>query len=296
MARNLVIELVLLSLFFLIFLYNCRNVPIELLFLSLSLFSFFCYCMMRRHTNSLLTNWPLVGMKPGLLKNAHRILDFTTYLLQENHHTFYFNGPFLANRDLLFTCDPANINYILSKNFTNYSKGPDFGKIFEVLGQGILSSDGHLWEIHRKTTMSLFNSAQFDHMLQKTMREKVEKGLNLVLDHVSKHGIEVDLQDIFQRLAFDIISNLLLDHDPRSLTLDLPDIPYQKAFPAAEEALLYRHLHPESIWKLQNWIGFGREKRLKKAWEAVDKYIYTCISMTRQQVVRYNISTNAFGR
>ncbi|KAK1402859.1 Alkane hydroxylase mah1 [Heracleum sosnowskyi] len=225
---------------------------------------------------------------PGLLKNAHRLLDFTTCLLQESHHTFYIHGPFLANRNFLLTCDPANVNYILSKNFTNYSKGPEFGKIFDILGEGIFNSDGHLWEVHRRTTMSLFNSAQFCRMLQKTVREKVEKGLLPVLDHVSKHGIEVDLQDIFQRLTFDNISSLLLDHDPQSLTLDLPDIPFQKAIPAVEEALFYRNILPEIIWKMQNWIGFGKERRLKKAWETIDEYIFTCISMKRQQVARTN--------
>ncbi|KAK1402858.1 alkane hydroxylase MAH1-like [Heracleum sosnowskyi] len=223
---------------------------------------------------------------PGLLKNAHRLLDFTTCLLQESHHTFYINGPFLANSDLLLTCDPANVNYILSKNFTNYSKRPEFVKIFDILGEGIFNSDGHLWEIHRKTTVSLFNNARFYYLLQKTVMGKVEKGLIPVLNHVWKHGIEVDLQDIFQRLTFDNISSLLLDHDPQTLTLDSPDIPYLKAITAVEEAWLYRHILPESIWKLQNWIGLGREKRLKEAWEAIDKYIYTCISMKREQVVR----------
>ncbi|WOH15283.1 hypothetical protein DCAR_0934820 [Daucus carota subsp. sativus] len=282
------IELVFFSLSLLIFLYYCHSGALELIFLSVSLMISLCYCFMCRGTSDLSSNWPLLGMLPGFLKNAHRILDFVTLLLQENHQTLYVKGPILANRNALLTCDPVNVNYILSKNFTNFSKGPEFGKIYDILGEGIISSDGQLWKIHRRTTMSLFKYLQFYQMLQRTVRKKLEEGLLPVLDRVSKHGIEVDLQDIFQRLTFDNISSLLLDHDPQSLTLNLPDIPSHKSFSAVEEALLYRHVLPESIWKLQNWIGFGREKGLNKGWEAIDEYLYTCISMKRQQVVHTN--------
>ena len=227
------------------------NAAMILAFLPLSIVIFLYFCKICTSNAPLLTDWPLVGMTPGMLKNVHRLHDFLTCLLQQSHHNFQFHGPFLANMDVLFTCDPANVNYILSKNFTNYPKGPEFGKIFDILGEGIFSSDGHLWEVQRRTTLSIFNHAQFYDMLQKTVGEKIEKALIPLLDHVSKHGIEVDLQDILQRLAFDNICSLLLDHDLQSLSLDLPYIPYQKVIPDVEQALLYRHLVPESIWKLQ---------------------------------------------
>ncbi|KAL1816676.1 hypothetical protein ACET3Z_019250 [Daucus carota] len=264
------------------------NTAMNLVFLPLSIVIFLYFCIICIRKAPLLTNWPLVGMTPGLLKNAHRIHDFVTCLLQQSHHNFQFYGPFQANMDLLFTCDPANVNYILSKNFTNYPKGPEFGKIFDILGEGIFSSDGHLWEVQRRTTLSIFNHAQFYDMLQKTVGEKIEKALIPLLDHVSKHGIEVDLQDILQRLAFDNICSLLLDHDLQSLSLDLPYIPYQKVIPDVEQALLHRHLVPESIWKLQRWIGFSKEKNLSKARETIDEFIYTCISMKRKQVALQN--------
>ncbi|KAL8127931.1 hypothetical protein AgCh_014748 [Apium graveolens] len=227
-------------------------------------------------------------MTPSVLMNIHKIHDFVTCILRENHLTFQFIGPSLANLNLLLTCDPANINYILSKNFTNYPKGPEFGKIFDILREGILSAEGHLWEVSRSTTMSLFNHAQFYQTLQKIAREKLEKGLIPLFDHASSHGIEVDLLDIFQRLNFDNICSLLLDHDPQILSLDLPYDPVHQGLMDAQEAVLYRHVLPESIWKLQSWIGFGKEKKLSKAWESIDKFIYRCIFMNRQQVVLNN--------
>ncbi|XP_074335329.1 alkane hydroxylase MAH1-like [Apium graveolens] len=227
-------------------------------------------------------------MTPLLLKNCHRVHDFVTNILKERHGTFKIKGPFFANLDLLATSDPANVNYILNKNFSNYPKGPEFHKIFEIFGDGMLNVDAHLWEVQRKTNISLFKRLDFNKMLQEIIKNKVRKGLIPVLDNVSEQEIEVDLQEIFQRLTFDNICSLLLDHDPESLSLGLPYIPCEKAFPATEEALLYRHVLPESIWKLQSWIGLGKEKSLSKAWEAFDKFIYKCIFMKRKELLNRN--------
>ncbi|KAL8147051.1 alkane hydroxylase MAH1-like [Apium graveolens] len=261
------------------------NIMIQFLFLFLFiLFIFLKFWINGSCRSSKLTNWPVLGMTPGLLKNAHRVHDFATDVLKENHGTFQFKGPVLADLDLLVTSDPADVHYIFSQNFRKYPKGPEFRKIFDILGDGIFNADGNLWELHRKTTSSLFNHAEFYKMLLETTKNKVKKGLIPVLDHVSRNEIEVDLQEIFQRLTFDNICSLLLDHDPQSLSIDLPYIPCEKAFTATEEALLYRHMLPGSILKLQRMIGFGKEKCLSKARVAFDGFIYKCISRKRQQI------------
>ncbi|WOG90792.1 hypothetical protein DCAR_0310037 [Daucus carota subsp. sativus] len=260
MAINLVIAIVLLPL--------------------LSFLLYFCKC--RR--NALLTDWPLVGMMPGLFMNVHDIHNFAAYVLQRSNLTFQFKGPSLANLNLLCTCDPANINYILSKNFTNYPKGPEFAKIFDILGDGIFSAEGHIWEVSRSTTMTIFTHAKFHHTVLEAARQKLEIGLVPLFDHASKHGIELDLLDIFQRLNFDNICSLLLDHDPQTLSVDLPYHFFHRGLMDVQEALMYRHILPESIWKLQSLMGFGKEKKYSKAWKKIDEFMYRCISLKRQQV------------
>lgn len=88
----------------------------------------------------------------------------------------------------------------------------------------------------------------------------------------------MDLQDIFQRFTFDAICLLLLDYDPESLSVNLPVIPCEKAFTDAEEALLWRHYIPETVWKLQRRFGLGKEKKLSEAWKAFDEFIYKRLS------------------
>ncbi|KAL0443154.1 UNVERIFIED_CONTAM: Alkane hydroxylase MAH1 [Sesamum latifolium] len=212
-------------------------------------------------------------MLPALVQNFNRVHDFATELLIECGGTFESKGPWFSNTDMLVTCDPANIHHIFSRNFSNYPKGPEFRKIFDVLGDGIFNADFELWELHRRTTHSFFSHATFHTLLGRTVWEKVETGLLPVLDSFSKQGVAVDLQDILQRFAFDNICKLVLDYDPQSLSIDLPYVPCEKAFNDILEPLLDRHVVPESLWKLQKWLGVGKERKLMEASKAINEFI-----------------------
>lgn len=74
---------------------------------------------------------------------------------------------------------------------------------------------------------------------------------------IAKQGTPVDLQDIFQRFSFDTNSKLLLDHDPKSLSVNLPHVPCEIAFSDMGDALAYRHILPKNYWKLQKWLRVG---------------------------------------
>ncbi|CAI9303568.1 unnamed protein product [Lactuca saligna] len=205
-------------------------------------------------------------------------------LIKSRHGTFMLKGPWFANMDMLLTSDPTNVHHILSKNFPNYPKGPEFRKIFDILGDGIFNSDHELWEIHRKTTMSLFKHPDFNLHLEANIRNKIEKGLLPLLEFVSHDQQETDLQEIFQRFTFDAICLLLLDYDPETLSLHLPYNACEKAFTDAEEALLWRHLLPEKVWKLQHRFNIGKEKKLIEASKAFDEFIYKCLSRKENEL------------
>ncbi|GJZ39173.1 alkane hydroxylase MAH1-like protein [Tanacetum coccineum] len=138
-------------------------------------------------------------------------------------------------------------------------------------------TDGDLWEFHRKTITSLFEHRCFPSLLENTFWNKVEVGLLPVLEDVSRQGVELDLQDIFQRFTFDTICKLLFDYDPQSMSPDFPDIPCEKALCKMEEAILFRQFTPPSFWKLQQLLRVGNEKKLSDAWETLDQFIYKCL-------------------
>uniref|UniRef100_A0A0D3BJG2 Uncharacterized protein n=1 Tax=Brassica oleracea var. oleracea TaxID=109376 RepID=A0A0D3BJG2_BRAOL len=79
-------------------------------------------------------------MTPGLLVRIHRIND-SVEVLENSNMTFPFKGPWFAGKDVLITVDPANIQHIVTSNFSNYIKGAEFQEIFEVCGDGIINSD-----------------------------------------------------------------------------------------------------------------------------------------------------------
>jgi cytochrome P450 len=120
--------------------------------------------------------------------------------------------------------------------------------------------------------------------LKQVVQDKVEKGLVPVLDRVSSLGIEVDLQDVFQRFTFDNICLMVLGFDTNCLSIEFPNVAYEKAFDQIEESVFSRHIVPESIWKLQRWLQLGEEKKLSKAWKVLDQFVYNCISSKREEL------------
>ncbi|XP_059308000.1 alkane hydroxylase MAH1-like [Lycium ferocissimum] len=229
-------------------------------------------------------NWPIFGMLPGTLCHIKHIHERVTMTMRISGGTFLFKGPLFANMDMIASADPANVHYIMSENFMNFPKGPKFREIFDVLGDGIFNADLDLWKVQRKTARTLITHQQFYKFLVKTSREKVEKGLIPVLDHVCHKSVIVDLQDLFQRFTFDTTCILVTGYDPGCVSIDFPDVPFSKAMDDAEEVILARHVIPGVIWRLQKWLGIGEEKKLIKAVETMDNVIGSYISKKRDKL------------
>ncbi|RVX21618.1 Alkane hydroxylase MAH1 [Vitis vinifera] len=192
-------------------------------------------------------NWPIVGMFAGLLFHVHRIHDEAAEILEKTGCTFLFKGPWFCNMDMLGTTDPANVHYIMSSNFSNFPKGTEFRKMFEVLGDGIFNADGESWRNQRKLGQSMINNPRFHRFLAKVTYNKVEKGLVPLLDHLSEQGRVVDLQDVFQRLTFDTTCMLVTGFDTKCLSIEFPEVPFATALEDVEEAVFYRHALPETL-------------------------------------------------
>ncbi|KAM4118687.1 hypothetical protein ACB094_02G221000 [Castanea mollissima] len=206
-------------------------------------------CHWRWSKTQTITNWPLVGMFPGLLQNRLNIHEYLTWHLQRNGGTFEFKDPWFTDTNIVLTSDPMNLHHICSKNFSNYPKGPEFQEIFELL-------------------QTLLKDNKFKLFFEEVVKGKVEKGLIPILDHVSSLGIEVDLQDIFQRFTFDSICLMVLGHDPNCLSIEFPEVAHFKAFDEVEEGLLYRHF-----------------KKLSHALKVLDEFLYECISTKREELL-----------
>ncbi|KAL6953005.1 hypothetical protein U1Q18_040918 [Sarracenia purpurea var. burkii] len=244
---------------------------------------FVLFYIIRRNTGVPI-NWPLIGMLPSTLRYFNSLHEGLTEILGRTGGTFPIKGPWLANMDTVATADPANVHHVMSANFPNFPKGGDFLKIFEVLGNGIFNADEDMWKRQRKLARVLINHRRFHQFLLKTSRCKVVDGLIPFLDHFSERGMTVDFQEMFQRLTFDTTCILVTGYDPGCLSIDLPEVQFAEAMDAAEEAILVRHILPQTVWKLQRWLGLGHEKKLTKAWETLDRVIHKYITMKREEL------------
>ncbi|XP_065880053.1 alkane hydroxylase MAH1-like [Euphorbia lathyris] len=232
--------------------------------------------------NSLVINWPVVGMVPALLYNASKTHDFATAVLHQNNGTFFVKGPWFSSMDFLLTSDPMNVHHTFSKNFSNYPKGPDFNQIFDYLGDGIFTVDSDSWKNQRNMIHSLLKDKRFELAVHTSLHQKISKCLFSVLDSACKLGNEVDLKEMFQRFTFDHICVLVFGMDPNTImSMESPSEP-QKAFDDIAQVFFYRHIVPGVIWKLQRWLQIGEEKKMRKACVTFDKFVENCIQ-TKQQ-------------
>lgn len=242
------------------------------------------------NTSFITTNWPLIGMLPGLLMVLHRIYDFTVELLESSNLTFQFKGPWLAGMDMLVTVDPANIHYMSSSNFLNYNKGPDFKQDFDVFNDVIFNVDAELWKNHRKAAEGRLKHQAFPGLSMSVTRNKLKNGLVPVFDHFAKEGMVLNLQDVFRRFTFDTSMVLITGSDPTSLSIDMPENEFDKALTEAIGGILYRHIKPRFLWKLQRWMGLGIEKKMLEANDIFYRVCAKYISAKREEVRLQGIS------
>ncbi|CAA7034527.1 unnamed protein product [Microthlaspi erraticum] len=245
---------------------------------------FQCYLLHKKSLGQpILKNWPFLGMLPGMLPQIPRIYDWTVEVLEATNLTFYFKGPWLSGTHMLFTADPKNIHHILSSNFGNYPKGPEFKKIFDVLGEGILTVDHEMWEELRKSNHTIFHNQDFEKLSLSSNTSKLKEGLVPFLDNAAHENITIDLQDVFQRFMFDTSSILMTGFDPMSLSIDLPEVEFGEAADTGEEAIYYRHFKPVTLWRLQNRMGIGLERKMRTSLETVNRMFAKIISSKRKE-------------
>ncbi|PPS05754.1 hypothetical protein GOBAR_AA14892 [Gossypium barbadense] len=75
-----------------------------------------------------------------------------------------------------------------------------------------------------------------------------------------------------RQLAKHEMHSIALGVNPGCLALDLPEVPFAKAFEEATELTLLRFLMPPFVWKALKFFGLGNERRLKEAIKVVHDF------------------------
>ncbi|XWS55319.1 hypothetical protein CRYUN_Cryun10bG0164800 [Craigia yunnanensis] len=222
----------------------------------------------------------LSSLSSNLDQNFH---DKIAEILERSKRTIHIDQySWFTGTKILVTSDPENVRHVMSTKFSNYPKGLKWREKIDVLGDTLFSVDLEEWEKERKLVRS-FTSHQKFHQMTKIVWDRIETGLIPVLEHVSKQGLVVDLQDLFQKHILDIAWMMSIGYNPKSLGIEFQKDQFSKALEDACEAAFSRYLMPESFWKLQRWLGIGNEKKLKDAWETIDRVFAECISKKQEE-------------
>ncbi|XP_044490506.1 alkane hydroxylase MAH1-like [Mangifera indica] len=235
-------------------------------------FIFFLVINFYRKRNKLvLRHLPIFGILPEVLFDFHLFHDKLSKILRTRKGTILINY-WLSPYNILITSDPANVHYMLTTNFSRYPKGSEWRKRFDVFGRGLFNSDFEEWTLQRKAARGFFTHTKFHQLTAKIVPEIIEKGVIPVLEYACKNNLQVDLQDLLKRYAFDYATIIATGCNPKSLSVGMPEIPFSKAFADAGEAIFFRHFVPETLWKLQRWLRIGKERKYRDGWRVINEF------------------------
>ncbi|PON42301.1 Cytochrome P450, E-class, group I [Parasponia andersonii] len=243
----------------------------DIAFALLGLFLFSCF--LQRMTNKGPMLWPVMGLIPSVMININDIYDWITMAFIETQGTFPYRGMWMGGAHGIVTVDPSKIEYMLKTRSKNFPKGKYYRERFrDLLGDGIFNADDELWQQQRKVATIEMHSSRFVRYSLETMQDLVQQKLLKLINKLVNSRGTIDLQELLLRFTFDNICSAALGVDSGCLALDLPEVPFAKAFEEATELTLFRFLVPHFVWKPMKLFGLGFEKRLKEATKFVHDF------------------------
>ncbi|KAL7781927.1 cytochrome P450 [Trichoderma afarasin] len=134
--------------------------------------------------------------------------------LQEAQNRFQLFGDTFSGvvmgQFFISTIDPENVKALLSSQFSDFDSGKK-GLFGPFIGDSMLTTDGALWKHSRALVRPHLGKGQVEDL------SKLEGHIQNLLTCLPKDGSTVDLQQLFFRLTFDNVVELLLDKQVSTL-------------------------------------------------------------------------------
>ena len=153
----------------------------------------------------------------------------------------------------------------------------------------------YTWKQEREILHSLLKRKKFKIFLQLTIQKKIENCLIPFLMMHPKLELRWTCKMPFRGSPLTLPAPVFLDiYDPICLPnmfTKLSHFAYQKALIVMEDVAFHRHITPRCLWKLQEWLQIGQEKKFKEAIKAFDKFLHERIASKREEQSRCNNHT-----
>jgi cytochrome P450 len=127
----------------------------------------------------------------------------------------------MGNIRMVFLAHPDDVNWVSHRNIKNYAKATNLG---EILGKGILTSEGELWRHQRKLIQPIFHQT---HLLSLVplMNEQIARSMD-ALEAETQCGRDIEVRDRMLRMAYEIVgqavfgANITRHFDPLHEAMD----------------------------------------------------------------------------
>ncbi|CAN1180560.1 Cytochrome P450 704C1 [Linum perenne] len=208
---------------------------------------------------------PIAGPVLVQLINFDWLFDYQTSLAKK-YKTYRLLTP---SHSEIYTVDPANVEYILKTNFSNYGKGSyNLGIMNDLFGDGIFATDGDKWRHQRKLASHEFSTKVLRDFSSNVFRVNAAK---LASDMLMKSTL-----DSMFKVGFGMDLTSLSESD------DLAQ-QFTTAFDEANAITFRRFV--DLIWWLKKAFNVGLEGRLKQNMKIIDAFIYQLIERKREQMM-----------
>ncbi|PUU76570.1 cytochrome P450 [Tuber borchii] len=180
----------------------------------------------------------------------------------------------VINVRVILTEDPENIRAVLASQFHDYGKGESFNREWKsFLGDGILTTDGQLWQASRQLIRPQFIKDRVSDL------DTFERHVSHMLEHIPRDGATVNISNLFYRFTLDSATGFLLGQSIDSL--GSPQAELARAFADIQEHMTNRSKAGPLRWMFPE----GKYKKdLKVLNSFVEPYVEQTLKMRPEEL------------
>ncbi len=173
----------------------------------------------------------------------------------------------VPGRRLYLLNHPKFIEHVLQDNHAGYAKSPLVARLKPLLGEGLLTSEGDLWERQRRLMQPAFQRRRVldcADVMMRTTAEMLRRWLP-----ASETGAELDIADEMSRVAIEVFARSMF-----GASIDDKVVVIRRAMETLQECLHQR------IWALVNlplWVPTPANLRFGRAMRPLDQIIRNII-------------------
>lgn len=219
----------------------------------------------------LVKGYPLIGSAFSILANP---LEFFTRVMHQHEGMAAVK---VGTITVYVANHPDEIKYVLMDNSKNYTKGPMYRSIRNLLGNGLPASEGSFWLRQRRLMQPAFHQQYLENIfsiMQDVVQETVESWTQ-----AAENDQIIDVFSEMTKLTLRLIVRTMFSTDITKEMLEKIETSFAKIL----SLLNFR------IWSffLPRWIPIPGEQEFRKHIEALDTIVYKVISERRQNPEAY---------